>query len=212
MGELKNIDISKINAYLSQKNYELKGKVVYYASLFNILIPFLGIIYGFTSVISYIVAFIIAVVCIMFMIYFKTKVSQTQKNIIFNFSVAMVFMSINLCYISCVFFSQTTIGVLFPLLFYAVSVPLIAFLIIKSECKKIMDGSCKKKNFANSRITYFSVFGAGLGIVISRIVENQLNDAIILGICFGALGIIISLFSGFFVKWYCYILIEKATE
>ena len=70
----------------------------------------------------------------------------------------------------------------------------------------------KKNNFSNSRITYFSVFGAGLGIVISRIVENQLNDAIVLGICFGALGIIISLFSGFFVKWYCYILIEKATE
>ena len=209
MGKLKCTDVSNITAYLSYDNTEIKSNIVIKISIFNMIIPYINMLYCDPSFLIFAVALIISVGCLVFIIYYKMKVLPTQKQINLYYAVSMLFMSVNLCYVSCVFFSQTFIGFLLPLVLLVLTVPFCVFFTIKTECKRINSGFHKDKKSENAIIVPITVAAAGLGVFASRLVGNQLDDQIILGVCCGILGIIFSFFSRFLVKWYCYRLLEN---
>lgn len=210
MDKLKNIEDQNLKAYLSFDNTDLKGKVVYQTAFINILLSLLGPIFAVCSYVTWIIAAVVSVVFIIFMIHFKTKALPTQRYINFYYATAMVFMSVNLCYNSCIFFSKTSMGVILPLIVYIISLPLCAYLMIHSECKRIIEGYHKDKKFVNPAIASAVISGAALGGLSVKMIEAHSDENFILGVCCGLLGVIISLFSRFFVKWYChYILSEK---
>lgn len=210
MDKLKNIEDQNLKSYLSFDNTDLKGKVVYQTAFINILLSWLGPIFAVCSYVTWIIAAVVSVVFIIFMIHFKTKALPTQRYINFYYAMAMIFMSVNLCYNSCIFFSKTSMGVILPLIVYIISLPLCAYLMIYSECKRIIEGYHKDKKFVNPAIVSAVISGAALGAFSVKMIEEQSDENFILGMCCGILGVILSLFSRFFVKWYChYVLSEK---
>ncbi|MBQ8575267.1 MAG: hypothetical protein IJ447_04365 [Clostridia bacterium] len=205
--ELKNMDSQNLKSYVNFDNSNLDDTRVYSSMFFNIAVFLIGGVY-INSVIVRFIAIVLILACIVSMICFKFKVNKTPKNINLFYACFMSVMAVNLCYNSCLFFGKTNAGGLIPIVIYLIALPIIAFSTIKSESKKIINGSFVGKT-APPVITAVVSAGAMLGISLSRLMQDKISEEIVFGFGLGFLGIVLGAASRFFVKWYCHKLLEQ---
>ncbi len=208
---LNNTDISNIKAFFAFDNNELKSKTIYQLALGNILIPFLCVGGVVASPITWGVAIAESIALIAFMIYFKVKVTHTQKHISIHLAMDWLFLAVNICYFSCMSFLQTDVNIFIPLSICISLAFLCSYLAVRAACKKICDRIHKEKKPATAIISSAATFGAGLGITLSLITEKlDMNREICLGAISGVLSIIFFVTSAcVFFRWYCYFIIER---
>lgn len=209
---LNNTDISNVKAFLAFDTTEYKPRIVYLFAIGNILIPFLCVGGLVASPITWCVAIAESIALIAFMIYFKIKVTPTKKQIFLYLAIDWLFMSVNICYLSCISFLQTDVNIFIPLSICITLAFLCSYLAVKAACKKICDGFHKGKKLATAIISSVATFGAGLGLTLSRFIEKlDMNEEIYLGAISGFLSIIFCMISAcIFFRWYCCYIVEKA--
>ncbi|MBR3835919.1 MAG: hypothetical protein IKJ69_03925 [Clostridia bacterium] len=208
--ELKNTDSQNLKAYVEFDTVKLEDTRAYSAMFFNIVVCLLGAFYINSAVAVKIVEVVFILICAVFMLWFKFKVSKTQANIMFYYAGFMCAMSVNLCFVSCLFFSTSEVGFLIPAVIFVVLVPVIAFATMKKESRKIIKGSYLNQTSGKSPLLAGAcVAGAGLGIFLSRLLGDELGEGILLGFCCGFLGLILAMVAFYFVKGYCHWLVEK---
>ena len=208
--ELKNTDSQKLKAYVEFDKAIIDNTKVYGSMFFNIVVCLIGAFYINSANIVKILEIALILICAVFMLWFKFKVSKTQANLRLYFVSFTTVMSVNLCYVSCLFFSMSKVGFFIPAVIYAILVPSIVVAIIKAERNKIIKGTyLNKEHKVSPVIAIASSCGAGIGIFCSRFLLDQISEEVVLGFCCGVMGLIMAVFSFNFVKWYCRKLLEQ---
>ena len=207
---LKTTDSQNLKAYVEFDSAIISDSKVYGSMFFNIVICLIGAFYIDSANIVKIAEIALILICSVFMLWFKFKVSKTQVNLRRYFVSFTTVISVNLCYVSCLFFSMSQIGFLIPAVIYAIAVPVVAFAIIKSDCNKIIKGAyLNKEHKVSPAIAIASSCGACIGVLGSRFIFDKISEEVVWGFCCGVMGLIMSMFSFNFVKWYCHKLLEQ---
>ncbi len=208
---LKNVNKLFVSVYLHYDDKKIDSSWVYISGLSSIGLMVLGWYLGEEKLISGIVIGVISALILAVCLFFKIRVTPDKKRLYFFYGINMCFVPLATCYTSCVFLKDTIIGWIIPLVVYAILMPIIAVTTINSEAKAIADNKYANELYKGPNKTIIYA-GSSMAAILSMVGAFDHNYNLVFGGLFGLIGLIMGTNPYFFLKSYCYHLLEKENE
>ena len=207
--KLHEIDKINIKNYLDYDDKKITENWVYLSALANIVLMALGVIFSDEKLISGIVMGIITVGLLGLCIFFKFKIIPDKENLYFYYGCSMTVLPITSCYLSCVLFQEDGIDWYIPAIVYAVIIPIIAVITLRNEFRAIITNKYANKHYSNPTRAVLTPAIALVIIVLRYSDFADTHTALVFGVLIGLCGLILATNPYFFLKSYCYKVLQR---